>query len=265
MTVYYYSGFDITEHYPDFALNNIDDGSVTFSVSGSDLSISQLSHLTLAGVLGSTWSDLASELQSAINSAASTAGSSLTWTVTYDTSTARYTISADGTWSFDTTADSRALLGAEFGIYSSITTRTLGRTPEQVIVSTIPGRSQVTDDYEPGDVASQAIADAGGTNVQGIARTAALTYQDWRQEFEPKTACFSRAATDDVPWTYQDMVQHCRTVWPLRIVDDSASEDFVGYLRQGGAAWSRDVIERAAADYDKHWHVNLRMYLAGRP
>lgn len=263
MTVYYYSGFDITEHYPGFELE-IDDGTVSFTVTDADFATKLLSQQTMGGVL-SGWDEMDSVLTSAINDAASAAGSFDFFSAFFNTNNLRYTISTNGSTLTLTFNGGGASVGAASSVYSGSTFYTLENVPEHVIVSTIPGRSQSTDVTEPDDVASLAIADAGGTNVQGIARTSAIEYQDWRQEFESKAACFSRAAATDTPWTFQDMIQHCRTVWPLRIVDDSANEDFVARLRKEGASWSRSVIERAAADYDKHWHVNMHVYVVGRP
>lgn len=260
MTVQYYSGFDLETHYSNFTAQ-LSDGSTTFNVQPGDFSSTQLSHLTMAGILGSDWDDFPDRFQAAINAQAAAAGVTLTFSVSFSTSTLRYTVSADGTFQIGFLAGSD-LVGMPSSAAPASTSHTGDRTPEHVIEATVPGRSRHTDDFEPGNIATQAIADSAGANVHGISRSTAITYQDWQQQFEPKTACFPRSPS--TAWTYRDMIEHCRTVWPLRVVDDGV-DDLVGWLRSEGAAWSQDVIERASADYDDHWHVSIRMVVAGRP
>lgn len=141
--------------------------------------------------------------------------------------------------------------------------------PYCVILPTIQGRSEMSDEYEPEGVSRESVAD-DGTSYHVSVDGASIWY-DWIQMAEtdspPAThsddgmAVFKRNATAEVPWSYQHAWEHARTggSLPFLVVDGSDSE--VYRLRSDGLAFRPQRF--ASKDYSL-WSIPFRARLLGR-
>lgn len=105
--------------------------------------------------------------------------------------------------------------------------------PYCIILPTIQGRTDVSDEYETDGIASESSADDGTHYVVAVDGSAILT--DWMQTCETDTppsthsddgmAVFKRNATAEVPWSYQHAWEHARTSGsaPFVLVDNGTT------------------------------------------
>lgn len=223
-----------------------------------------------------SYDDFASALQGALNTASTGAGS---YTVTFSASTG-YTIAYDaGNFSltFSTCAiptqgsRMRAILGMT-GDRSGAATYSSQARPYFLILPAIAGRSDVSDDYEPDSLASEAIGDDGTGNVVGP--TTAEKRIDWQQpgdqdlpsiaytSFGTGTPIHKRYVTSAVPWSYEHAWEHARTAYdPILVADSGTSENLVCSLRAEGARFKPRRM--GGQDYDL-WSSDFKVRLIGR-
>ena len=64
-----------------------------------------------------------------------------------------------------------------------------------------------------------------------------------------------------MPWTWEHLFEHCRTVYPIKVVDSDNYDDVEVFLRPEGAVFNP---EAQTPDYDAQWHIPLQTVLAGR-
>ncbi len=133
----------------------------------------------------------------------------------------------------------------------------------------IPGRSNMSDEYEAENSVAEASADDGSAFY--VARDGAALFSDWQQVAEdnspPTThpdlggAVFKRAATVEIPWSLQHAWEHSRSVGsaPIFVVD--GSELAVHELRADGLSFR--PVRFAAPDYPL-WSVAFKTRLLGR-
>lgn len=185
-------------------------------------------------------------------------GFTVTWSKTTGKFTFAYT-TANFTmaWSL---ADGRKFCGFSAS-QSGAATYTSDRVPTYVIAPTLDKASNDTTNYEPTGIASRATAD-DGTGF-GIARYESPLRRDWVQEFETKEKSIRLSAASTHPWTFQDLFEHCRTVFPFIVVDgfndDSYYECFT--LREDGCVFNPD---RATPGNDTQFHHSLKCHVEGR-
>ena len=237
----------------------------TWSVS---ISTGTYSHQDLSSATGaSTYTDFATALEDAMNASPSTSD---TYSVSYNTSTLRYTISSSGSRNFTvnnpTTTTARKVMGQIIGLTSQTTASSGSLTgdilPWYVISPSVGALSDRTDDYEPSGIAIGDETEDG--SHYSIARTASPTYNDFAIMLEGQAACFKRDATNSspwaYPWTYQHFFEHVRSIEPFLIVDSDASENTVHMLRPGSANWNPDRRESDHNLYD----IRFDTYVEGR-
>lgn len=210
-------------------------------------------HVSIASVTATSgYSDFATLLQSAMN------GVSSGYTVSFSTTTLAYTITRGTAFTIDggTSAAMTAMLGTPNT--GSSTTHTSTIRPYGVVAGTVGGRSRDSGVYEVDGIAYDGEADDGSS--YSVARTAAPSYLEFSIPLEPKSAVYIRSAVASVPWTWQHLWEHARSVEPLLVVDSNTSESIVCKLRSDGASFKP---EREVADYDDAWNIPFRTRVLG--
>ncbi len=257
MALYYLAGFDTTEFGADppsvvvggtvgSGTNTIADGTYC--------------HTSLASVAATSgYTSFATQVDTQFE-----AGPGSSWTVTYNTTTHRYTIANATaftlTWTGTGGTRLRKMLGFS-GNVASTTSATGDITPYYAIVPTISGRSSFSDIYEPDEVVEEAVADdetpfavARDRGTDAFALNDMIMWSDWTQAMEPLASTLIRASTTE--WTWEHFVKHCRGEHPFLVVDGSTST--VHKLRAESAAFNSRTRTRVAADYDGLWSISLR-------
>lgn len=183
-------------------------------------------------------------------------------TVTWSKTTGKFTVaysSANFTMAWSLAAG-RNWMGFSAS-QSGAQTYTSDQVPTYVIDPTMSKVSDDSTNYEPDGIASLAIADDGAGF--GIARYESPVYRDWLQQYESKAKTLRLSAASSHPWTFQDLFEHCRTVFPFMTVDafndDSYYEAF--RFRDDG---SRFKPERAGMGNDTQFHVSFKCIVEGR-
>lgn len=181
--------------------------------------------------------------------------------VTCSASTGIYTIAySTATFSIAwSTAAGRNFLGYS-GNQSGGTSYVGDQTPTYIIAPTLTDVSDPTTNYEPGSIASHAMAD-DGTGF-GIARTESPIYRDWIQQFETKAKTLRLSAASAHPWTFQHLFEHCRTVYPFYVTSSfNAGSNYEAFkLREDGCSFKP---ERATPGNDTQFHVPFRCHVLG--
>ena len=260
------------DYYTGFELARLGEFSIT-GTSAVTLSSGTYAHIDLQGVMGSgKYDDFATALKAAMD----TAGGG-PWTVTYSQANLTYTISraTNFTLTFpNTTAGNNAADALGFTrntSYTGTNTRTSVRRPFYVVRSIIDGQSAQSDEYEPDDITSEAVANDGASYM--IARQTSPILLEWVQPKETNTylggtaaiadqwtPVFERNVTTLVPWSWQDLFQHARGIEPLALNGGSTTTTVVK-LRQDGASF-RPL--RVTADLQLLWDIPIRARLLGR-
>ena len=200
---------------------------------------------------------LAPALASALTSA-SLAVNALTYTVHWDVPDASYKFTATGaidsiTFAPDASGDmAKKVLG--FSTSPSIPTSDV--RAGYAILSEMGCKSNPTEVYEPDSVVEGGWTHGGAHFA--IAALEAILFDDFDLYFESKEASFSRWATAEVPYTYQDLWEDVRGSEPFEVADDVDSR--VYFLRPDAA---RFAPERAVANWDGAFHHKFKCYLAG--
>ena len=261
----------------------------------AELTSGTLCHTDISSVMGSgEFTGLASALQTEID----TVVGSL---VAYTGSTMSYRILTTGTPSFDfrdaatpngvgSGSSAGRMLAAALGfnyehpdatggsasdpyniLLSGASEYSSNVRPYFVINPAIPGRSNMSDEYEEEGGVSEAVADDG--TAYHVAKDGLAIYSDWVQMGETSadtftatgagTPVFKRDATAAVPWSYQHAWEHSRTLGaaPFLVVDSGTSESAVHRFRSDGS--SLKPTRFGSQDFDL-WNVPFRTRLLGR-
>lgn len=183
-----------------------------------------------------------------------------TYTVTYSTSTGKYTIGVSA-GTFSLTFSTHSTAGTNFrnmlgfsGDTSLGSSDTSDYKCYYVIHSGSGGKTEASDDYEPEGYVTGAVSDSGIS--YGTASTLAPTHNDWQQVAETKAATFSRSAATATPWTYEHFFKHVRADLPFLVVDDAGTA--AHFLRAEAAHWKP---VRMFADYDGAWTIPFSTYI----
>lgn len=272
MSLRYEFGWDFA-HVTDVSVPGSDDGGAfTLGFSSGTYCHTDLSSVTGSG----TFTDFASALETELNAESGGAG---TYTVTYAAGTG-YTVAYDN-GSFSLTlagSDERAQLAAILGFSGSVSgsaSYASDMRPKYTIRPAIEARTQLSDEYEPDDVAAAGVAD-DGTRTH-IARDTAEIWVDWTQvaEIETVPANWEDAGTppykrqvdagtsaDDVSWSYQHAFEHVRKGHhPFLVVDSGTSESAVFLMRAEGMGFRP---ARWTGQDQPIWSVSFKGSLLGR-
>ena len=190
--------------------------------------------------------------------------------------TGKYTIAVSGAgtgWRLGAASSDMAgkILGMnEAGSYS--TSKTSDNAAWFWCAAESGGISNVSDDYEAGDIAYDAETDDGAAT--GIAWSKPPIYYDFAVQMETAAKTLKRSAASTTPFTYQHLWEHVRNVHPFLVVlggtysksgnnpqITSATKLGVHQLRAEGASWRP---ERVSPDYDDLWNVPFRTRLIAR-
>lgn len=259
-----------------FEWSNVTDGTASVTISTGEYSHTDISAYT--NYLGdvpdrlSSIQAFASHLQTQVNAA-----SGETWTITYDESTFSYSI---GITTFTTItsavgSDAQLQMHRILGIPSTGSSLAVGHIstlrPYYLLVPSIEARSDVSDEYFPDGIASDAMSD-GGIYYQTSVDDSAV-FLDWTQNAEPDSApaahttagtpVFIRSATSEVPWTYQHAWRHCIDQFCVFKVNDdvSTSDGDVYEMRAEGLSFKPRRM--AGKDYSL-WNIPYNCRLLGR-
>ncbi len=184
-------------------------------------------------------------------------------TCSFSLSTGFYTISVATVnsavaWS---TAGGRKLFGFS-GDSSSAASHVGTVTPLFVINPTLASVSDPTLNYEPDAIGSRVTTDSGSGT--GLARRVSPLYRDWRQEYETKEKTMRLQAASTHPWTFQDLHEHCRGIFPFVTYDagfhSTSDTGEVFTFREEGIAF---VPERATPGNDAQLHLAFRCIVEG--
>lgn len=248
-------------------------GAATMTTSGIVASVNISSgtycHADASDIMGTgEYTDFATALDTALGG---------TFSVSFNASTLLYTISAGS--AFQITAMNllmKRLLGFDILDASLPTASASSVVGTQkawyAIAPTVEARSDVSDDFEPGQLGADGEAD--DASFVGVSRTSSPVYHDWVQMMEPKSACYTRSSTywtnmgsstvtsgGNGPtrvWTYEQMFKHARNVSPIYVYDSEAgvgTDDMIAQLRAEGSSWRP---ERVSANSDVSWNVPFK-------
>lgn len=245
------------------AVRVTDDGG-TFDVR---LSLGHYCHTNISSVASGV-TDFATALQTALNAGTSSGTYAVQWFSPYN-------LQYDGTsfalnFTAVTAAEGllmRRILGFSANV-SGLTEYDGDVRPYYLILPSIQGRSQMSDEYEPTDIMAEAVADDG--SVYQVARDTTEIHSDWAQQAETETGpasafadgtlAFKRHATAAAPWTYQHAFEHHRAGnHPFLVID--GSEQAVHRLRADGSSF---MPQRFAGVDQPHWSIPFRTRLLGR-
>ncbi len=181
--------------------------------------------------------------------------------------TAKYRIAAGVSIQYQFTSIAGAWLFGASGISlsSAATTHDLPYTP-RFLVKPSRQRCSTPDeefsgaDYEPDEISTYAMADDG--TGYGNARLAAPLYRNWVHQFETKAKTYRllASATDD-SWTFQDLFEHCRTVYPFVV----AHGGFASHIDYELFVLRESSFKPRVASTANHaaWHIPFRCINAG--
>lgn len=202
------------------------------------------------------YDDFATKLKTDLDAASSSATA---YTVTFDETTLKYTISHAANFSmvFAGTAQgthTKNLLGFS-GNKSGANTYTSDYACYYAIAGTQGGLS-MPKEYQPSGMAVDAEANDGSPYMHG--RATAVRYKDFVIQFEPLAKVRSREAATAVPWTWEHFFDHCRAGHPFVVIEDG--ENTIHTLRADGASWDP---ANAEPDIETWFHVPFRTRVRG--
>lgn len=262
--------FDIGAIEGGFACTGSDDGGA-FSVT---MTSGTYCHTDISSVVSGVVA-FKTALAAALNTAATGAG---TYSVTYDFtiggnevfysigySAGNFSLDLTGSTAQTNLAKTIGFVGDQSGddTYSS-TVR-----PYYFLYPSMPGRSEMSDEYEPDGIVFESTSD-DGTRYQ-MAVDTAETLSDWTQMGEtstapalytdPGTLVFERDAASAAPWTYQHAWRHARAGYhPFLCIDGGLSTSAVHLLRAEGGSFRPQRM--ASKDYAL-WNIPFKTALLG--
>jgi hypothetical protein len=257
------AGFETIDDPPEY-YRSILDYDTNASYKYSHLDIHDAINHNGDQLLLTEWADdgFANILQETLAAAAVAAGANYSPTVSFSPTTGKYTLGyAGGFWLlFDSGSGVKELMGFSGNKNNGLTSYTSDYVSKYCVFASQDHLSKVSDEYEPKNVASQAISD-GGYSI-GMARTKTLIYMDWTQTFETHEKTMARKAETANPWTFQHLYEHCRTIYPFVVYTPDYYDGHypLCLLREDGCQFKP---ERDHPDYDGHWHIPFKTYLYG--
>lgn len=178
-------------------------------------------------------------------------GSARTYTVTYNTSTGKYTIAIDGgtmSLTFSTQGEGGANMQAVLGMTGDRSAASsLSSQAKCYFVwhGTTGSISDNTDDQDEGAYSAEVVTASG--KVYGTSPLAWPTMHDWTIPHELKANTHKSAAASASPWTLEHLFEHCRCHTPfLRVF---GSESLLHQMRAGFDAWKPRRVFPAVDDY----------------
>lgn len=187
-----------------------------------------------------------------------------TYTVTFDTTTRRYTISAAGG---SVTGFTLTSLSDGWTYYTGITSAspaatsfTSSRDVWHFSYSSVGGFSEWTRAELPSDGMQDLIGSDG--TVRGVVPVGLAETLDFVVPWEALAKVYN-ASGGGTAWTWQRAFARCRTVEPMVVLDASigGTARVVGNMRSDSAVLSPRL---ASSDYLAHQSIPIGMYVVGR-
>lgn len=191
-----------------------------------------------------------------------------TYTVAFNSTTLKYTISNDtANFSMTFTGAAGTVMQRILGFSGNKTGAATYTSDDQVyyaIQGTLGHKAAIGNDpieYEADDIGEVGEAD-DGTSV-GISRETAPTYMDFAIPWEVVEVTHASHATTETPWTWQHFFPHVRGHHAFLVVDSNVPEQTYHKLRKESIAWKPIASSGDPNDADR-FNINLRTYLRGR-
>jgi len=258
MSLHIQAGYDLAD-LGTYVLDVVETGGNTFTVTLATgthfLSASGASATGDHSSMVTGYTDLLSAIDTALE--AGGAGTNA-YTVTFDTTTERVTITHDGSASvtaISLTATTNGGLIGHTTVQSGALTHEMDITPEYWISGEIGFWSNRVEREDDSDVGFTVLAHNG--KPHGVAKDGVGIMYDVTVPLEPQAIVYTDYATAADPWTWQKLFRHARNVYPLSI-NDGTRNMFVK-LRQPSFR-----PQKRSADYDGHYDVRLESWLLAR-
>jgi hypothetical protein len=220
---------------------------------------------SVSPAVGTPWDtyDSAASATEAAMEAETSGWSNSNFSVTFNHATGIYTFDkGTGGGAFDITfanTDTANFFGFTSVGQSGTSIYTGSCVADYCIVPSISARSQVSREYEPGNISSLAVADSGKIGT-GIVRASVPLYYDWQQPFEEQEAVHTADATSSILFTWQQFWEHCRQEYPF-IVHTATSTFDMFMLRETASNWNP---EPTSTDDHTRWHIPFECHFMGR-
>lgn len=236
-----------------FRMERIGTATITWSGTGVSVSSGRYAHVSMTSI-ESTCTAFATSLQAALVTAGFASA-----TVSYSTTTHRYTLS-NGGGSFaiafpGTTAGTlmKRILGFSTG--ATATSHTSDVRPYYVIVPALDARSAYTGLAH----AERSVRKESDDGRGYVARPSSPVVQaQWEHQHEPLAAVHSYAATSAVPWTWQHLWEHAGP-WQefIAIGLESGDTEPEGVWQLRVPDWTPATHERQYRDADFSWKIRV--------
>ena len=198
-------------------------------------------------------------LSDALKDALDAAGNA-TYTVSFNSTTGRYTVTASGggVTAISLTAQStgaRRMLGGLASSSSLVWASTYDAW--HYTRGSVGGWSEWTE--REGEIGGEDLIASDGS-TRGLSGVGAPLLVDFVAPWEPAAAVWSRDGGDNA-WTWERAFARCRTVEPIAVEDPREADTWIaGYLRSDSATLRPRL---ASADYVAHQSVPVGMYAVG--
>lgn len=236
------------------------------------------SHIDLSSVTGtSTYVSWATTLQTYLNSLG---GGRPTYTVTFSTTTMRYSFSASsGTLALAfpaTAAGTRAkhILGFSADVAATSSPIVSDLRPYYAIRAAVEGPSAYTFYKEDGSKIASDIAD-DGVSQYGITPRTLAKFIEWEQRMESQSAPASQLtsgvassgagvrtgdASSAVPWTWEHFFQHVRLWEPFAFHNTTGPAGIVCKMRKEASFFSPVMV---TSDLSSLWNIPIKALYLG--
>lgn len=225
--------------------------------------------LISTNALTDQYSTLRYLMNQAINRAFTGDPDAATWDVSFSSTTLLYTISGPGSFQIDPSLDAdgerfASAIGIDPAGATSVSDDVVGTMrPYYVMRAVYDGVERGNDQYEPNSIAFESEADDGAS--YGVARTTSPKYYDFSVQFETKETSFKANATAAVPWTWEHMFEHIRTIEPFWMTDSAYTGDVDTTLSlKMRAEGSSQNFRMVAPQLDTLWDIPFKTRVLGR-
>ena len=183
------------------------------------------------------------------------------FTVAFDTTSGKYTLSGATTFTITFNSQNSAnLLGFSDLTLTGASSYESSFPCSYCIVPSFNGRSQWSREYEPGNISSLAISDSAKVQV-GVGRTTVPKYMDWEQVSESYIRVFTDDATTHTYFTWQQFFEHCRQTKPFVVNTTDGDGIECHMFRSDGSNFKPIPIDTNNHEY---WLIRFRTIFMGR-
>ena len=258
MTLFIEAGYELSD-LGTYVLDVIETGGNTFTVTlASGKHFLRSSAATATGDFASRvtgYTDLLTAIDVALE--ADGAGTNA-YTVAFNTTTERVTITHDGTASvtaISLTATTNGGLIGHTTVQSGALSHEMDVTPEYWISGDVGFWADFSEEESEEDIGFTNRAHDG--TPYGVAKDGTATFLNMTVPLEPRASVYTTYAAAADPWTWQKLFKHARNVFPIAI-DDATTRHYVKLRRPSFRPLRR------SSDYVGHFDIRLEGELLGR-